>query len=144
MKSGLLIAIAALVASVSTSAGELDGKRIICPGQFGAKGFEFVDGRVIGTAIQQVAHDKVDLINMEFGTEDRHNYKLTTGNVYWGSWRLNRKTLVLDFVSREGEVWPGSLQCELSPSKGEFTASMEESRLSEQKALDKQMKDNNI
>ena len=139
-----LIAVAALLASVSANAGELDGKQIICPGEFGAKGFEFVDGRVIGTAVQLVAYDKAGLINMEFGTEDRHNYKLTTGNVYWGSWRLNRKTLVLDFVSREGEVWPGSLQCELSPSKIAFTAYLERSRLAEQKILDEEMKDNEI
>ena len=137
----LLIAIAALLASVSASAGELDGKALIC-GELAEDDYlmywEFDDDRVMGT---EIAIEGTKAVERKMGrllTDEEKTYRVHPNNAdWWRFWHLDRTTLDLEFKDgSDGEVQYKYL-CELSTS-------LEAERLKAQKAIDERMKDNKI
>ena len=140
-----LIAIATLVASVSASAGELDGKALLCQRDdypaMSPYGFEFRDGKL----------HKHWVITRDGGTravvviQDDIPYTAKLSTVEWDEvFSLDRKTLTLtsgyDF---KGEpYWTAS--CEISPSVGAMKQAMEMDRQDLQRQIDEEMKDNKI
>lgn len=136
-----LIAIAALLTSVLASAGELDGKALIC-GELAEDDdllyWEFEDGRVMGT---EIIIQGTKAAARELGqklTDEEKTYRVHPNNAdWWSFWHLDRTTLDLEFkdgYEREAEY---KYQCELSTS-------LEAERLKAQKAIDERMKDNKI
>ena len=105
-----LIAIAALVASVSASAGELDGSTLICrmgtPASIGMEntsGTEFRDGRAIGWWMPR---GSVPIKQFDVG-----EYSVSTDQVRWppgdglSDVILDRETLLLGEESTRDSQW---------------------------------------
>ena len=139
-----LIAIAALVASVSASAGELDGKGIICHSEKSVTGepewYWFAQGRVtqsnLGTNGTKAEVLALDL--GEYGTEPTM--------VRWRSdsmqHKLDRRTLIHRASSYGEEYWVS--QCEVAESWEVMRESIQTFKLRRQQAIDEQTRGNKI
>ena len=150
----ILIAVAALLASVAVSAGELDGKGMACYKEDWPHPlmYEFRDGRAVlwrtyleGTEI--ILKEHMNLIrDPQFA-----KYYESIGQISWkgiivvdeGTARLDRKTLELTFETRHGEMESHGI-CEVYQSLDKFQAFMETQRMQGQREIDEQMKDNKI
>jgi hypothetical protein len=139
----LWIAIAALLASVASSAGELDGKALICKRSTDSSTqtyltyWEFKDGTAIGA---QIIRQGSKAVALEFGETITSKRYVTgpTEAMWWGGrYLLNRATLALEF-------WDVEYQCELATSLDSFRATLEAERLEKQKVIDERMADNKI
>ena len=146
-----LIAIAALVASVSAIAGELDGKALTCQStnkmvasMYGRYGVEFQDGKAThiwvkkdGTKVVLERYDTVAYI--AYPTTAK--WALESGWVY----TLDRKTLILDYRKpRDDSESPGKFECEAYSSIDSMMAELESDRAREQAEIDEEMKGNKI
>ena len=140
-----LIAIAALVASASTSAGELDGKHLVCTSKYGnVTGIEFTGGKAIRRYI-------VSNTAARIGGQPPAKYRTSTTEVRWDDddrphyYAVNRKTLKHIYRSSEvtGPIW-NEWDCELSPSRDAMMDALNAARDLEQQKIDEQMKDNKI
>ena len=144
-----LIAVAALVASVSVSAGELDGKGLICkPDEESTPfGFEFSDGRAIGWSVERHEFESKAVIE-EFGSGKE--YRTTPTRAFWWEighqevYQLDRKTLRLRWVPGAMELEAKEYQCEVAASLDSFRATLEDARAEMQLYIDFLMKDNQI
>ena len=144
-----LIAIAALVASVSASAGELDGKGVVCRDLSNLNflyphsvvvGFRFVSGVVEGDQVRMV--DGSVAID-RFAYSDETPYRVAPFKIsWWNSYELNRKTLELEFIV-EGEVI-FQKQCEVFQDMQSYTSRLEADRDAIQSELNRAMKGNKI
>ena len=146
-----LIAMAALLASVSAFAGELDGKAIVCdwgedpndswPSKFGfafnesevfqhSVSFRHLDPEVVTRVSKPSAYDEgVSGIRWRWG-----NYS---------SWSLDRRSLLLrETVLNDGENL--EYACEALPSWEALNEIMESVRAEEQSKNDEEMKDKKI
>ena len=140
----LLIAIAALLASVSASAGELDGKGIICHPEKSITGqptwYWFTGGSVVESDIE-VNGTEAKVIRPELG-----EYWTNPTTVRWGSrtlrYELDRRTLVHKVVMRDEEMWIS--QCEVAESYEAYTNSIAAFLRREQDFIDEMTKDNKI
>ena len=148
-----LIAIAALVASVSASAGELDGKAIVCTSDhehvaveaLSLVAFEFMNGAVTGRLISTQGTNAV-IDEFGVGVKDR-GYREEPGTVsWWSGYYLDRVTLVLRFYgsSRDHDEPKYKWQCQVSPSLESHRQFLEARREQAQKSIDESMKDNKI
>ena len=143
-----LIAIAALLASVSASGGELDGTGLIChSGTKPVLGWEFQDGRAIGMYVEKMgAFDpKAEVVRGDIG-----EYVTSTDQVRWPPmWILDRETLRLGGENqRDNSMGPKGtmmwiLQCEVATSLDIVRATLE-AQAEKQRQIDEQMKDNKI
>ena len=146
MKSKLLIAIAALVASVSISAGELDGKALICEDDAtpnpSKSGFAFREGKVFYSLLQR--GDNYEVVINEWELAD--SYQTDIDKITWRQstdsvTTLDRKTLKIDFEWGEmSQAW----ECEIAASMEAYEQALEESRAATQERIDERMKDNKI
>lgn len=144
MKLKLLTAVAALVASVPASAGELDGRALICIPDFEPRpiGFEFRDGRAIGWNVVSIESKAVI---EEFGPGEKYETTSTSAD-WWGlDWYLDRKTLRLNYIFRSKES-PAvyKYQCDVAASLNSFRETLEEARANFQSELDERRKGNKI
>ena len=137
-----LIAIAALVASVTAIAGELDGKYLICePRKFRHIniGASFHDGFVEMHGLRD------DGLNF---TVDRlllgGEYTVTRTHVEWRSHRLDRKTLKLTLFAINTAEPIYEQQCEVVLTRSEFRERLEKYQVEYQKKAEAEMKDNKI
>ena len=146
-----LIAVATLVASVSASAGELDGKAISCDraGLGDPVMWEFRDGRPVQWSVE--IEDIFAVIGEEPAPYYSPEYKVSPTAITWErvmfSARLDRATLEL-FVSTPGDIEvdppPAVYQCEVYTSLSDFKEMMRELVAQKQAEIDEQMKDNKI
>ena len=154
MKLKVLTAVAALVASVSASAGELDGKAIVCePKGVRLKwtpepepyGYEFRGGFVISYRVE-VSGTQV-LLKISDGIP----YKEDTTVVTWGTSKhgdapttvLDRRTIrYRDSIERTGKIGEEG-QCEVLPLD-KFHKFFEQRMQKNQAEIDAEMKDNKI
>ena len=135
----LWIAIAALVASVSASAGELDGSNLICRmGAANTSGTEFRDGHVIAWWIDPNGSER------ELKPYDGGEYSISTDQIRWppldewgrGDVIVDRETLRLGGENqRDNSMGPkGTLiwiaQCEWVESLDILKATVEAEQLS--------------
>ena len=144
-----LIAIAALVASVSANAGSLDGKAIICDrgeesDSLASKfGFAFNESEVFQYDIS-LRHLNPEVKIIVFSP---HEYAEYLDSVRWGhpygtqSWELDRKTLALTEKLRDESL---EFACKALPSWEALNEIMESVRADEQSKNDEQLKDNKI
>lgn len=143
-----LIAIAALVASVSASAGELDGKAISCDGG----DYEFRRGHAVSWMIWVIG-SRADLTDYP---DLAKKYYTSHSTVWWTDvsskkdkpfeyittlWSLDRKTLALT-VTVDDEVTK-EWNCEVY-AVGDFKNMLEARRAETQRRVDESMKDNKI
>ena len=144
----LIIAIAALVASVSASAGELDGKAMICERTergaaeiHGPYGVSFRDGEATPYYLEQFETTLLP-------TAGKATYYLAEPTtVKWGKapniFTLNRKTLSLSAYNSMYDTvvhW----QCEVLASWDAMIQALDVERVEGQKRIDEQMKGNKI
>ena len=157
------IAIAALVASVSASAGELDGKAISCDN--GRQNLEFRGGRVVSWYVWGGGGILGDARIVE--DDEPPAYYALTNTVIWSSYiaagellsrdgepslasttgyTLDRKTLALEVKEEksDGKIREWIHQCEVYSSMTDFKAMLEAYRAETQRRIDEQMKDNKI
>ena len=143
MKLKLLTGVVALVASVSASAGELDGKQIFCDSNNGKYmyfdeergldvtyppwGFVFQDGAVTAHFFDRSTERPVAM------TTDEGAYNAAPAYVTWGKHpklrSLNRKKLILQYGAYEAE-------CQLPLSLREFKKMMRAAEDDVQKEMD--------
>ena len=142
----LLIAIAALVASVSASAGELDGKGIKCVlvDWIDPILVSFQDG-VATHFVLSMGGTKAVIEVDKFGGGE---YTVSPSKVEWphslsdDGLVLDRTTLMLGYTNY-GELRNAG-QCEVYTSLSDFEAMMEAWRVQKQAEIDEEMKDNKI
>ena len=141
-----LIAIAALLASVSVSAGELDGKGIKCAlvDWIDPILVSFQDG--VATHFVLSMGDTKAVIEVDkFGGGE---YTVSPSKVEWphsltdDGLVLDRTTLMLGYTNY-GDLRNAG-QCEVYTSLNDFEAMMEAWRVQKQAEIDKQMKGNKI
>ena len=155
-----LIAIAALVASVSAGAGELDGKAIICkierdrgwevrsPASGNEySGYKFIDGYARAEWLTAKG-DEMEIRSQR--KEDLDRYRVVPGKVYWGTngngqtlHELDRQTLTLTSNWRF-EPEPKIKRCEAFTSHASYDAAFSEIRGAETEYLKAFMSRNKI
>ena len=136
-----------LLLPLSVSAGELDGRGIIChltpthTGEPRWRWYEFKDNHVRYFSVV-TKNTSAEVVTVEEG-----KYSAWPGNVHWWGdavkYDLNRKTLKLAVFyewSDKQSYW----YCEASESLEAFTESIETSRLRRQNSINEEMKDNQI
>jgi hypothetical protein len=149
-----LIAVAALVASVSVSAGKLDGKGMACykedwpyPLMYEFRGGGAVLWRTYLEGTDAILKEHMNLVSdPQFA-----KYHESVAQIWWRgiivvdevTVRLDRKTLELTSETRQGEMESHGI-CEVYQSLDKFQALMEAERMDSQKRIDEQMKDNKI
>lgn len=154
----LLLAIAALLASVAVNAGELDGKGIKCvqtdPLTFpspDAVTYMFSDGNAVQWLLP-VRGTEVELKVGEFGgpyvvSPSRIEFP-GSGEGYGGgskvTFYLDRAALELRHRNPRQDWHENKYQCEVYQSQEAFKEMLETARLEKQKAIDEEMKDNKI
>ena len=145
-----------LLLPLSVSAGELDGRAIVCQGQAGRlpgwdspTGWEFRDGKAYMSYIQfDDGGTKATLVTKD---HDGYVYEVNVSSVRWNvgpadsMWgHLDRKTLKYQYLNSEtGDVY-WSIPCTVADSLSEYRATMEEARLKQQSEIDDEMKSNKI
>ena len=145
-----LIAIAALLASVSASAAELDGKAILCQRDDYAGlppyGYEFRDGKVYPHYVSTIDGGTRAIVATGEGVVDPYVYTAKVDVVEWdvGSYVLDRKTLAISKSSLLDMAVLFTLTCELSPSVGAMKQAMEMHRQDKQRQIDAEMEGNKI
>ena len=141
-----LIAIAALLASVAVSAGELDGKALICRDispNGGLNGYYFQDGKVFYSVLQR-GETLTDVVVNDWNVAD--SYEVTIDTIEWSQSTdshtvVDRKTLNIKFT------WGSSKQewnCELAESMDGYHQALEAERVKVEKRIAERMKDNKI
>ena len=148
-----LIVIAALLASVSASASELDGKAVLCRKDgnpfYEPIGWEFRDGVAREHFVIAPEGTKAEVwVASADGFGDPSRYEAGVTEVRWtcrGSrYVLDRKTLSLQQISSiTGDVLKTTI-CEVSSSVAAMEQEMEAARQVRQKYIDDRMKDNKI
>jgi hypothetical protein len=147
MKS--LTAIAALVASVSASAGELDGKALLClekNPEASLSGYFFRDGKVFYSVLQK-GEELGDVVVNEWEMADSYHVGIDT--VRWQKypdrpkWEtvLDRKTLEIKYT------WGSTVQewiCEVAESMEAYHQTLEAQRVAVEKRIAERMKENRI
>lgn len=148
----LLIAIAALLASVLASAGELDGKAITCerPRYDRPKIVEFRDGGIVGWDIR-VEDTQAIVAESDYRKYPDSDYEVSPTGITWTTIvvfrnRLDRETLELvsTMASDEAGDSPTVWQCEVIASLDDLQKMLEELRAVKQAEIDEEMKDNKI
>ena len=135
-----------LLASVSASAGELDGKAILCDrdDRPDVYGFEFRNGKSLMSYVKTDADRFVASLHHweEWGADP---YAAKAKTLEWGFYSLDRKTLILT-GSEGSQLSPKffTASCEVSPSVGAMKQAMEMHRQDMQRQIDERMKDNKI
>jgi hypothetical protein len=144
-KMRTLIAIASLVASVSASAGELDGKNLVCTSDYdGVVGIEFTGGKAIRRFITGTTGTVVSL-----HSETPSEYLALNSEVRWDNYNrqdyyaVDRKTLKHIHQIKRSGIRYGEWDCELS-SRDAMMDALNNAVLLEQKKIDEEMKDNKI
>lgn len=139
-----LIAIAALVASVSASAGELDGKALTCKSEnpfIKPEWIVFDEGEVFVWVIRRRG------TTAEAEIWDRHEYTASIREITWGRYsqsrRLDRATLKLVQMNDDYEV-TRTFQCEIPESIEAWQESLTAAEQRAQDDIDERMKDNKI
>ena len=141
-----LIAIAALLASVSVSAGELDGKGIKCAlvDWIDPILVSFQDGGATHFVLSMGGTKAVIEVDKFGGGE----YTVSPSKVEWpyslsdDGLVLDRTTLMLGYTNY-GDLRNAG-QCEVYTSLSDFEAMMEAWRVQKQAEIDEEMKDNKI
>ena len=139
-----LIAIAALVASVSASAGELDGKGLHCEPEnpvLEEQWVVFDKGQTWVYTIQLDGATK-QAKPRGFGKYDEAPFVIRWYSSYW-TFILDRRTLELDFMNPEGEISRTS-QCKIFDSLEDLNESIKQAEQREQNELNEKMKGNKI
>ena len=139
-----LIAIAALVVSVLVSAGELDGKGIICHSEKSVTGepewYWFAQGRVTQTNLGTNG-TTAEVLALDLG-----EYRTEPTMVRWGSHslqhELDRRTLIHRTSGRGEAYWVA--KCEVAESWEVMGKSIQTFKLRRQQAIDEQAKGNKI
>ena len=140
-----LLAIAALVASVSVSAGELDGKGIECvrPTHPAPILVSFQDGVATEFKIYVRGTEAVlEESKLSGGDYTVFSTKVEYPTLIGDDMVLDRATLILG-IRNDGKLitqW----QCEVYTSLTDFEAMMEARRVQKQAEIDEEMKDNKI
>ena len=141
-----LIAIAALVASVSANAGELDGKSLIYDFDWGGDPvfFMFDEGAVVRCDIT------VEGTTASEACRDQSQYETYIDTIVWryvgASYTLNRQSLELVLINERttnGAVL-GNAECSLPKSLEAWRDSKSAKVKSRQQAINEQMKNNKI
>lgn len=148
MKSKPLISVAALVASLSASAGELDGKGIICLGTaetgwsiaWEASGNHYTAYLFDDDAYrhQYLRRDgtTMNIVNSELNS----HYSAEAGKVYLAGAKSTLDRRTLELTGRDGLV----KQCEAYANFESLEAAFEEIRRAESEALKAYMSQNKI
>ena len=143
---------------LSVSAGELDGKSLVCE-RLNVKdslrehieyspfhGFKFIDGKVFGETIIVVGTQAiiVESITQTESTGNPLSYKSTLNTVSWGNdyWVLDRQTLRLEGNSKSGNR--REMGCEVFTEILLYNERLENLRDEKQKKIDELTKDNKI
>ena len=140
-----LIATAALLASVSASAGELDGKAILClrsdAPELSPYGYEFRDGKIFTHRVITVDNGKKAQV-----TDYSSEYTAAVDTVFWNDDfnKLDRKTLMLTVYGKMTLDVLFTRQCEVSDSVGAMKQVIETHRQKTQGLIDEQMQGNKI
>lgn len=152
MKLKLITAVAALLASVSASAGSLDGKAIICDWDRESEsdgfarrfGFAFNEAEVIQHSVSfRRLNPEVTIRVFEPVAHTEYlNDVVWTDNSRHTSWVLDRRSLLLTVMIPDGDKL--EFACEALPSWEALNEIMESVRAEEQSKNDEEMKDNKI
>ena len=143
-----------LLLPLSVSAGELDGKSLICSDDIedeieqgyldsGWSGWRFDGTTVITDSVAR--RDTTAVI----ATEEIAEYRVSPNSVKWGphgvgSTTLDRKSLTMrTFVSYYSPQYLKA-KCEVVPSRDVYYQKLESLRLDFQRQMDEEMKDNKI
>ena len=143
-----------LLLPLSVSAGELDGKALICIrsdkaadvyydwDQQNPQGYEFKEGQV--TKYHVVTEGTRARINKYRPNFDLYQARLATVT-WWGDYTLDRKTLALKFkyVSRS-YTSERDYECELADSPEAMLETIKAAQLETQRKIDEATKDNKI
>ena len=129
---------------LSVSAGELDGKSLICEKVWGGftytlqQGYRFNLGKVIEDSASR------DGTNAVVVTTKRGNYKTTSNLVMWEpATVLDRKTLKVKVIKSDA-IDDIQYQCEVVASRNTYYEKLESSRLKLQEKINEEMKGNKI
>ena len=144
-----LVAVAALVASVSTSAGELDGKQIFCESnEERPRGYTFNFGIVAGDIIRlrgsevSIDSEGSDFLMEYFALPERVDW--ATPNVIY---RLDRQSLTLraeELSADRNSLTIRTWQCEVFQDRVEYELRLEDALFKERAEIQRRMKDNKI
>ncbi len=144
-----------LLLPLSVSAGELDGKALICVDTDERYqtpfGIEFKNDVVLRWVVW--TKGTVAKLQVQYPEEFAGKYGATTTTVHWNNvetetssasqYVLNRKTLVLEYQNRSGFTL-SLYDCVVSPSLDAFRETLELARLKLQTEIEASMKDNKI
>jgi len=144
-----------LLLPLSVSAGELDGKGIICVNTDERYkrpfGVEFKNDVALKWVVWK--DGTVSKLQLQYPEEIAGKYGATTTIVHWNNvetetssasqYVLNRKTLVLEYQNRSGFTL-SLYDCVVSPSLDAFRETLELARLKLQTEIEASMKDNKI
>ena len=138
-----VVAVAALLASVSASAGELDGKGLICEREKQAAGemvwFKFEERQAVMYWLETMG-TKAQVTHHSMGA-----YALSPTKVIWGDsvkHELDRQTLIFESYRLGMLSWRA--QCEVTESVEAVKDSIEAALSRKQQAIEEQMKGNKI
>ena len=146
---GLLVCLLPL----SVSAGELDGKGLVCKGlmadgEVGQFGFRFVDGTVKGNSIKDY---QKNIKIVEWGSDSGRlqRYRVTRTKVEWWdrSYRLDREHLMLGYYlssSAEYSEFSSTYHCEVFSTLEDYFEELERIRARKQKKADEEKSKNKI
>ena len=134
---------------LSVTAGELDGKSLICIGDEELElyrddvvGFNFVDGNVSATRVEE-RELKYRISTFGESLSDK-SYTATRNEVTWfeSAWVLNRKTL--EMTSGKKMPFKGRYQCEVLESFDVFYDKLVRIQAEKQRLLEEELKQNKI
>ena len=143
-----LVAMLMLLASVSASAGEIDGTAVLCK-RLGVERlvmYEFRDDVPVRWQVD-VDSDKA-VVRERDSVFEADEYEISPALVTWtdpiGTKQLNRVTLQLSMTTGEEGASERVFQCELFSSLEDFQRQLEALRMREQAEIDQQMEHNKI
>ena len=143
-----LIAIAALLASVSVSAGELDGKGLKCIKRSDDPHTLFAEFRRGNVEEWFVRVEGYTAVLSDEASWNGEPYELSPTKIEWptigGTHELDRSTLLLVVRAKGQEEIANRWDCEVYNSPEAFREMLEAARLQKQAEIDAEMQDNKI
>ena len=146
-----VISVAALAASVSAGAGEIDGKALLCKdtrdSNASLTGFYFREGKVYRSWLRQGGDIGDVVVNVRGIAE---SYETAIDSIEWKEYEdsitvLDRKTLSINFMDYSANVFiQQEWTCELAESMDAYHQALEAERVKVEERTAERMKENKI
>ena len=131
---------------LSVSADELDGRCVVCSELDGddVVGFRFEGGYV--NRGNRVREYQLEYQIETFGEQvaDKTYRQTRTDVIWWNSWQLDRRTLLLNYNPDSSNKYVASYQCEVEESLDGYHQRLESIKSAKQKQLEADMEQNKI